>query len=104
VIPTDSGLEFPAAFGFGAIFLRQSVQAQPLGSGLSTFPEALGVMGGAQLANLTAYRAAFAVAAVICLCALPFSMSIRDADAASTIPGRSRPPAPESRPAPRAAA
>jgi len=61
-------------------------------------------VAGHAVANLTAYRAAFGVAAAICLCALPFSLSIRDADAASTIPGRSGPPAPESRPAPRAAA
>ena len=62
------------------------------------------VVAGHAVANLTAYRAAFAVAAAICLCALPCSLSIRDADAASTIPGRSGPPAPDSRPAPRAAA
>ena len=39
-------------------------------------------MAGHAVANLTAYRMAFGVAAAICLCALPFSLSIRDADAA----------------------
>jgi hypothetical protein len=37
--------------------------------------------------NLDAYRAAFLVAAAICLCATAFSLSIRDADAAATRPG-----------------
>jgi hypothetical protein len=40
------------------------------------------------VANLEAYRAAFLAAAAICLCAVAFSLSIRDADAAATIPGR----------------
>jgi hypothetical protein len=47
------------------------------------------LVAGHEVANLTAYRAAFLAAALICLCALPCSLSIRDADAASTIPGRS---------------
>ena len=43
-------------------------------------------------------------APAICLCAVAFSLSIRDADAASTIPGRSGPHAADSPPAPAAAA
>jgi EmrB/QacA subfamily drug resistance transporter len=46
------------------------------------------LVAGRQVANLTAYRVAFAVAAAICLCAVACSLSIRDADAASTIPAR----------------
>jgi EmrB/QacA subfamily drug resistance transporter len=46
------------------------------------------VVGGHPVANLTAYRVAFGVAAAICLCAVAFSLSIRDADAAGTIPAR----------------
>ena len=61
-------------------------------------------VAGHQVANLTAYRAAFLAAAAICLCAVAFSLSIRDADAASTIPGRSGPHASGSPPAPAAAA
>ena len=62
------------------------------------------LVAGHVVANLTAYRAAFLVAAAICLCALPFSLSIRDADAASTIPRRTGQQATDPRPAPRAAA
>jgi len=61
-------------------------------------------VAGHEVANLAAYRAAFLVAAAICLCALPFSLSIRDADAADTIPRRSGHQATGSRPAPTAAA
>lgn len=61
-------------------------------------------VAGHQTANLTAYRAAFLAAAAICLCAVAFSLSIRDADAASTIPGQSGPHASGSPPAPAAAA
>jgi hypothetical protein len=46
------------------------------------------LVGGHEVANLTAYRVAFGVAAAICLCAVACSLSIRDADAASTIPVR----------------
>jgi len=46
------------------------------------------LVAGHTVANLTAYRIAFLTAAAICLCALAFSLSIRDADAASTIPRR----------------
>ena len=46
------------------------------------------LVGGHEAANLTAYRAAFLAAAAICVCALSCSLSIRDADAASTIPAR----------------
>jgi EmrB/QacA subfamily drug resistance transporter len=45
-------------------------------------------VGGHEAANLTAYRVAFLAAAVICVCAVACSLSIRDADAASTIPAR----------------
>ena len=41
-----------------------------------------------EVANLTAYRIAFLTAAAISLCGMAFSLSIRDADAAGTIPGR----------------
>ena len=57
------------------------------------------LVAGHPVANLTAYRVAFLAAAAICLCALACSLSIRDADAASTIPGRSGPQAAGSRPA-----
>jgi EmrB/QacA subfamily drug resistance transporter len=40
--------------------------------------------------NLDAYRVAFLVAAAICLCAVACSLSIHDADAAATMPGRVR--------------
>jgi MFS family permease len=46
------------------------------------------LVAGHPAANLTAYRVAFLAAAAICLCALACSLSIRDADAASTRPGR----------------
>jgi len=62
------------------------------------------LVAGHPVANLTAYRTAFLAAAVICLFALACSLSIRDADAASTIPGRIDPQANDSRPAPAAAA
>ena len=45
-------------------------------------------VGGHEVANLTAYRVAFLAAAAICVCAMACSLSIRDADAASTIPAR----------------
>jgi EmrB/QacA subfamily drug resistance transporter len=45
------------------------------------------VVAGHLAPNLDAYRAAFLVAAAICLCATAFSLSIRDADAAATRPG-----------------
>jgi hypothetical protein len=61
-------------------------------------------VSGHPAANLAAYRAAFVVAAAICLSGVAWSLSIRDADAAATIPGRrGRRPA-ESYPEPRAAA
>jgi EmrB/QacA subfamily drug resistance transporter len=47
-------------------------------------------VGGHQVANLTAYRVAFLVAAVICLAGVASALSIRDADAAATIPRRRR--------------
>lgn len=46
------------------------------------------LVAGREAANLTAYRAAFLTAAAICLAGVAFSLSIRDADAASTIPRR----------------
>jgi EmrB/QacA subfamily drug resistance transporter len=49
------------------------------------------LVAGHAVANLTSYRIAFLVAASICLAALPSALSIRDADAAQTIPGRKRP-------------
>jgi EmrB/QacA subfamily drug resistance transporter len=58
------------------------------------------LVAGHPVANLTAYRVAFLAAAAICLCAVAFSLSIRDADAASTRPGRNGPQETGSRPAP----
>jgi EmrB/QacA subfamily drug resistance transporter len=49
------------------------------------------VVAGQLTADLTAYRIAFLVAAAIGLAGLPFALSIHDADAAQTIPGRARP-------------
>lgn len=60
-------------------------------------------VAGHTVANLDAYRAAFLAAAAICLCAVACSLSIRDADAASTIPGREQPPDTDQAPEPRAA-
>ena len=45
-------------------------------------------VAGHPVANLTAYHVAFLAAAAICLSAVACSLSIRDADAAATIPGR----------------
>jgi EmrB/QacA subfamily drug resistance transporter len=57
------------------------------------------LVAGHLVANLTAYRVAFVAAAAVCLCALACSLSIRDADAASTRPGHSGPAAAGSHPA-----
>jgi EmrB/QacA subfamily drug resistance transporter len=46
------------------------------------------LVAGHPVANLTAYRAAFLVAAAVALCGVACSLSIRDADAAATIPAR----------------
>jgi hypothetical protein len=46
------------------------------------------LVAGHEVANLTAYRIAFLIAAAICLCGVAWALSIRDADAASTIPRR----------------
>jgi EmrB/QacA subfamily drug resistance transporter len=62
------------------------------------------LVAGHQVANLTAYRVAFVAAAAVCLCALACSLSIRDADAASTRPGHSDPKAAGTHPAPATAA
>ena len=62
------------------------------------------LVAGHAVANLAAYRVAFLAAAAVCLCALACSLSIRDADAASTRPGRSGPEATGSHPAPATAA
>ncbi|HEU5387813.1 MAG TPA: MDR family MFS transporter [Streptosporangiaceae bacterium] len=45
-------------------------------------------VGGHEVANLTAYRVSFLAAAAVCVCAIACSLSIRDADAADTIPAR----------------
>jgi EmrB/QacA subfamily drug resistance transporter len=62
------------------------------------------LVAGHPVANLDAYRAAFLAAAAICLCALACSLSIRDADAASTRPGRGNPRETGAQPAPATAA
>jgi hypothetical protein len=62
-----------------------------LGSGLSTFPEAIGaahLVAGHEVANLTAYRITFLVAAAFCLAGIASALTIHDADAAATIPSR----------------
>jgi len=46
------------------------------------------LVAGHPAANLTAYRIAFLVAAAVCLLAVPCALSIRDSDAARTIPAR----------------
>jgi MFS family permease len=46
------------------------------------------LVNGHEVANLTAYRVAFLTAAAICLAGVACSLSIRDADAAGTIPRR----------------
>ncbi len=46
------------------------------------------VVAGQEVANLTAYRVAFLVAAAICLLGLTAAVRISDADAARTIPAR----------------
>jgi len=48
------------------------------------------LVGGHVVPNLAAYRVAFLVAAAVCLCGVGCSLSIRDADAAATIPVRRR--------------
>ena len=48
------------------------------------------LVGGHPVPNLIAYRVAFLVAAAVCLCGVACSLSIRDADAAATIPVRRR--------------
>jgi EmrB/QacA subfamily drug resistance transporter len=48
------------------------------------------VVAGHEAANLTAYRITFLVAAAICLAGVASALSIRDADAAATIPARRR--------------
>jgi EmrB/QacA subfamily drug resistance transporter len=61
-------------------------------------------VAGHEVANLTAYRVAFLTAAAICLCAVACSLSIRDADAVSTIPRRRGREEGEPSPAPASAA
>jgi MFS family permease len=48
----------------------------------------LHLVGGHLVGNLTAYRVAFVVGAVFALLAIPCALTIRDSDAARTIPGR----------------
>ncbi len=58
------------------------------------------LVAGHAVANLSAYHVAFLAAAAIVLSAVACSLSIRDADAARTIPGRRGQPARDSAPAP----
>jgi EmrB/QacA subfamily drug resistance transporter len=46
------------------------------------------LVAGHEVANLTAYRIAFLIAAAFCLAGVASALSIHDADAAATIPGR----------------
>jgi EmrB/QacA subfamily drug resistance transporter len=64
----------------------------------------LHLVAGHEVANLTAYRVAFLVAAAICLCGVACSLAIRDADAAGTMPGRRGQDLTDPAPAPSAAA
>jgi hypothetical protein len=59
---------------------------------------------GHPVANLAAYRVAFLAAAAIALCGVACSLSIRDADAAATIPRHRIPQTAGSPQEPRAAA
>ncbi len=52
------------------------------------------------MTNFTAYHVTFLVAAAMCLGGIPWSLSIRDADAAHTIPGRRPTASPEAEPEP----
>jgi MFS family permease len=61
------------------------------------------LVGGHEVANLTAYRVAFLVAAAFCVLAIPFALSIHDADAARTIVHRGPKAARGAAPAGRAA-
>jgi MFS family permease len=61
------------------------------------------VVAGHVVPNLDAYRVAFLLAAAICLCAVACSLSIHDADAAATMPGRRGQREVEPAPEPRAA-
>ncbi len=56
------------------------------------------MVGGHPVANLTAYRIAFLVAAAAALTATACSLRIRDSDAARTIPRRKNRPAPRDQP------
>jgi predicted MFS family arabinose efflux permease len=64
-------------------------------------------LAGHEVANLTSYRITFLVAAAVCLAGVAFALSIRDADAAATIPARRgrrrQPPEPGTGPEPVAA-
>jgi EmrB/QacA subfamily drug resistance transporter len=62
------------------------------------------LIAGHPVANLTAYRVAFLVAAAIALCGVASSLTIRDEDAANTIPGRRGQQELAAAPEPRAAA
>jgi EmrB/QacA subfamily drug resistance transporter len=62
------------------------------------------VIAGHAAPNLNAYRAAFLVAAAVALLGLAWSLTIHDADAASTIPRRPGQPADKPDPAPTTAA
>jgi MFS family permease len=57
-------------------------------------------VAGHEVANLTAYRIAFLVAAAFCLAGVASALSIHDSDAAATIPSRRplRPPGPAATP------
>jgi len=57
------------------------------------------LVAGHEVANLTAYRITFLVAAAIALLATGPSLSIKDADAAATIVRRKRRGTPEAEPA-----
>jgi EmrB/QacA subfamily drug resistance transporter len=60
----------------------------------------LHLVGGHEVANLAAYRVAFLVAAAVCFVGVTCALSIRDSDAARTIPQRRGRRAAQARPQP----
>jgi predicted MFS family arabinose efflux permease len=92
---TVSFATIPAAATGRASTLFNSARQLGAAVGVALLTTVIGVVGTSPLtsghagANLIAYRTALGTAAVFCLAGLPFALSIRDADAAATIPGRS---------------
>jgi EmrB/QacA subfamily drug resistance transporter len=83
----------PAATG-GASTMFNAFRQLGGATGVALFTTVIVLAGqthrvaGHEVANLAAYRITFLVAAAICLAGLASALSIRDADAAATIPAR----------------